>query len=81
MLIPKPLDVKTKLVIAIAFALWLATLACSVNVKDHEGDQKSKVDIETPVGGIHVSQDADAWEGIYARELAGAARPRGLPVA
>jgi len=60
MLIPKPLDVKTKLVIAIAFALWLATLACSVNVKDHEGDQKSKVDIETPVGGIHVSQDADA---------------------
>jgi len=33
-------------------------LACSVSVKDHDGDN-SKVDISTPIGGIHVNEDAD----------------------
>jgi len=59
MLVPKVLDNKTKLVIAIAFTLWLTLLACSVSVKDHNNGDTSKVDIETPIGGIHVNEDAD----------------------
>jgi hypothetical protein len=34
--------------------------ACSVNVKDHDADGNKKVDISTPIGGIHVDQNADA---------------------
>ena len=61
MLIPKLLDNKTKLMIAVAFTLWLTLLGCSVNVKDRESGS-GKVDISTPVGGIHVSKDADAQD-------------------
>jgi len=50
---------KTKLMMAAAFALSLTLLCCSVNVKDHGEDGSSKVDIDTPVGGIHVDEDAD----------------------
>jgi hypothetical protein len=46
-------------VIAAAFTLSLTLLACSVNVKDHGDDGADKVDISTPVGGIHVDEDAD----------------------
>jgi len=59
MLIPKPLDIKTRLLIAIAFAFWLTVLACSINVKDHGSGENSKVDIDTPVGGIHVNEQVD----------------------
>jgi len=59
MLIPKPLDIKTRLLIAIAFASWLTVLACSVNVKDHGAGDSSKVDIDTPIGGIHVNEQVD----------------------
>jgi hypothetical protein len=45
------------LVIGTAFALLPA---CSVNVKDQDADGNSKVDISTPVGGIHVDENADA---------------------
>jgi hypothetical protein len=49
----------SQLVLALAFAALLVLPACSVNVKkDSEGKDK-KVDIETPVGGIHVSRNAD----------------------
>jgi hypothetical protein len=45
------------------FALAVITLvllpACSINVKKNEDGEDKKVDIETPVGGIHVSKDAD----------------------
>jgi hypothetical protein len=58
MLIPKALDNKTKALIAVAFASWLMVLACTVDVKDRDGD-KSKVDIQTPVGGIHVDEEAN----------------------
>lgn len=58
MLIPRVLDNKTKALIAVAFAGWLTVLACSVSVKDHDGDN-SKVDIQTPVGGIHVDEEAN----------------------
>jgi hypothetical protein len=58
MLVPKVLDNKTKAMIAVAFAGWLTVLACTVSVKDHDGDN-SKVDIQTPVGGIHVDEEAN----------------------
>jgi hypothetical protein len=48
------------------FALGVATLAalllpaCSINVKKEQNGQDKQVDINTPVGGIHVSKGADA---------------------
>jgi hypothetical protein len=62
MLIPKILDNRAKLLIAVAFSIWLTLLACSVSVKDHDGDGKSKVDISTPIGGLHVDENADAHD-------------------
>ncbi len=62
MLIPKVLGNKSKLIIAIAFATWLSFLACSVDVKDHDGNGNSKVDIDTPIGGIHVNEEANAHD-------------------
>lgn len=59
MLIPKFLDNKPKLIIALAFGTWLTLLACTVNVKDKGQGDNNKVDIETPVGGIHVHEEAD----------------------
>jgi len=59
MLIPKVLDNKSKLLIAIAFAGWMTLLACRVDVKDHNDGGSDKVDIETPIGGIHVNEQAD----------------------
>lgn len=47
------------------FAIVLATVAlmalpaCSINVKKAENGDDKKVDIETPMGGIHVSKNAD----------------------
>jgi hypothetical protein len=58
MLMPKVLDVKTKALIAVAFAGWLTMLACTVSVKDHDGEN-GKVDIQTPVGGMHIDGDAN----------------------
>ena len=40
--------------------MCLTLLACSVSVKDHGDDGAKKVDISTPVGGIHVDENADA---------------------
>jgi len=59
MLIPRVLDHKAKLLIVIAFTVWLSLLACSVSVKDHKDGGDDKVDIETPIGGIHVNEEAD----------------------
>jgi hypothetical protein len=56
---------RTKLQLASTLALALATLsalflpACSVNVKKEQNGQDKQVDIDTPVGGIHVSKDAN----------------------
>jgi hypothetical protein len=48
------------LILAFAAAAMLLWPACSVNVhKQKDGDDK-QVDIQTPIGGIHVSQDAKA---------------------
>ena len=46
-----------------ALALDLIALfllpACSINVKKEKDGQDKQVDIQTPVGGIHVSKDVD----------------------
>lgn len=55
---------KTRVGLVGALALGFATLslvsACSVNVKKEQNGEDKQVDISTPVGGIHVSNDANA---------------------
>jgi hypothetical protein len=58
MLIPK-IHSRTKLLIGAVSTLCLTLLACSVSVKDQGEDGAKKVDIDTPVGGIHVDENAD----------------------
>ena len=43
---------------ALALALVLLP-GCSINVKKNKDDSDKKVDINTPIGGIHVSKEAD----------------------
>jgi hypothetical protein len=43
----------------VAVALLLVLPACSINVNKGEQGEDKRVDIQTPVGGIHVSKDAD----------------------
>jgi hypothetical protein len=47
------------LTIAIAFSALVVLPGCSVNVKKDSEGQDKKVDIETPVGQLHVSKGAD----------------------
>jgi len=42
--------------------LIAALSACSINVQKEKGGEDKKVDISTPLGGIHVSKDADAQD-------------------
>jgi len=62
MLIPKVHDNKSKWLIAVGFTVWLSLLACKVNVHDHKDGGADKVDIETPIGGIHVNEEANVRE-------------------
>jgi len=54
---------KNKLAALVTAAASLAALlllpACSVNVKKEGNGQDKQVDIDTPVGGVHVSKQAD----------------------
>ena len=59
MLIPKPLAINWWFSIAVIGAALLLLSACSVNVKDANDDGNRKVDIKTPVGGLHVDENAD----------------------
>jgi hypothetical protein len=45
---------------ALAAIALMILPACSINVKKAENGEDKKVDIETPMGGIHVSKGADA---------------------
>ncbi len=56
---PRLLDINSRLALVAAFAALLLLPACSVNVRKDKGGEEKKVDIETPLGGIHVSKDAD----------------------
>lgn len=51
---------KATLAVAATVAVLLFLSACSVNVKKDEKGEEKKVDIETPMGGVHVNQDVDA---------------------
>ena len=55
---PTAQNTRTKALIALAFVGCLTISACTVAVKDRNGEN-SKVDIQTPVGGIHVDDDAN----------------------
>lgn len=46
------------LIPVLIFTLTLGT-ACSINVKKNNDGEDKNVDINTPMGGIHVSNDAD----------------------
>ncbi|HEX8815829.1 MAG TPA: hypothetical protein VF753_10035 [Terriglobales bacterium] len=59
MLLPKPLDIKARILVAVTFGSCLAVPACTVSVKGHDGDGENKVDISTPLGGIHVNEQVD----------------------
>jgi len=58
MLIPKLLAANW-FSMAVAFVALALLPACSISVKDKNGSENSKVDIETPIGGIHVDEEAD----------------------
>jgi len=47
------------LIVLIAFGALALLPACNVNVKRDSEGQEKKVDIETPVGRLHASRDAD----------------------
>lgn len=53
---------RTQSQLAALVVLFLATSACSINVKKNGEGEEKKVDIETPVGGIHVGQDVNAHD-------------------
>jgi hypothetical protein len=57
MLMPR-LNAKPCLFLAVALMV-LPPLACKVRVKQDAAGEDKKVDIETPVGALHVSQGAD----------------------
>jgi hypothetical protein len=60
MRIRKPPAINWCLSIAAILATLALMPACSVSVKDHGDNGDSKVDIQTPVGRIHVDENADA---------------------
>lgn len=53
-------DLRLALGIATAMVLVLAIGACSINVQKQPDGEDKKVDIRTPLGGIHVSNQATA---------------------
>lgn len=60
MRILKPQTINSYLSIALMLAAFALLPGCSVNVKDRGENGSSKVDINTPVGAIHVDENADA---------------------
>ena len=53
------LNINFRIMMASAVLVALLLSACSVNVKKEKDGQDKQVDISTPMGGIHVSKDAD----------------------
>jgi hypothetical protein len=53
---------KTRLMVAVVWMVSMVLAACTVSVNDHDKNGNSKVDIDTPLGGIHVNEDADVRE-------------------
>src|SRR5450755_562084 len=59
MRIPTRLNPNSQLALTLIFGALLALPGCNVNVKKDREGKDNNVDIETPVGGLHVSKDAD----------------------
>jgi hypothetical protein len=59
MRILKPLNDNLRLALTLTLGALLALPACDINVKKDNQGQEKNVDIETPVGGLHVTKDAD----------------------
>jgi hypothetical protein len=59
-MLPMPLKLRMRLLVALAFAGSLVLPACSVNVKKSDDGEDKNVDIRTPVGSIHVDKGASA---------------------
>lgn len=59
MRVPSLAATNSKFLAALTVTVALFLPACSVNVKKGEDGSDKKVDIQTPVGGIHVSKNAD----------------------
>ena len=53
------LSINSRLGFIIIFVAVLVMSACSINVKKNENGEDKKVDIQTPIGGLHVSKNAD----------------------
>lgn len=56
--IPKPVDIKSRCLMAVAFIILLAISACSIDTKKSANGEDKDVSIETPVGDLHVSKGA-----------------------
>ena len=56
----KLLDNSLRILLMIAFGSTLVLSGCNINVRKRGEGQDKKVDIETPVGGLHIRKDADA---------------------
>lgn len=50
----------TLVILAVLLCGLIALPGCSVNVKKDQDGEGKKVDIDTPIGGIHVDKNADA---------------------
>ena len=74
-MLPKPLASKVSFLNMVALVALFALSACSLNVKKGENGEDKRVDIDTPVGAIHVGEGADArdtglpvYPGAHAKE-------------
>jgi len=72
---------------ALVLLLLSGLPACSISVKKDDGGQDKKVDINTPFGGIHVDNSADArdtgipvYPGARVREKAGSGEDKSANV-
>jgi len=54
-----PLFINSRLGFIVTLVAVLVMSACSINVKKNENGEDKKVDIQTPIGGLHVSKNAD----------------------
>jgi hypothetical protein len=57
---PNERDVYSRTMLVACLLALLAIVGCSVNVKKGENGEDKKVDIETPIGGIHVDNNGNA---------------------
>jgi hypothetical protein len=55
-------EMKNPLGVALVAALLLIATACSINVKKEKNGEDKQVDINSPLGGIHVSKAVDPGE-------------------